>query len=230
MINVILIAPPAAGKGTQAELLEEKYKIPHISTGDLLRNEQNKNSKYAKEIKTAIDKGLFVDDKIVIDLLINRIKSPDCNYGYILDGFPRNIKQAKLYSNFLEQNKDIIEIVILINLDKETAKLRINNRLSCSNCGRVYNLMVDELKPIKDNTCDNCGQMLNKRNDDKNETYDIRYNEYILDTEPIINYYKEKGILYKVDGNKEIKYISQQIEDIIDKKAGNICEKEHKKC
>ena len=216
MRNIILIAPPAAGKGTQAELLEQKYNIPHISTGDLLRNEINNDSDLSKKIKESIDNGLFVEDKIVLELLDKRINNEDCNKGYILDGFPRTLNQAILYNENLEKNNQKA-IAILINLDKEVAKSRINSRLSCSNCGRVYNLNDSSLKPSKQNICDNCGSSLTKRKDDNEETYEIRYNEYVEDTEPIINYYQEKNFLYIVDGNKNVDSIQNQIINILNK-------------
>ena len=216
MRNIILIAPPAAGKGTQAELLEQKYNIPHISTGDLLRNEINNDSDLSKKIKESIDNGLFVEDKIVLELLDKRINNEDCNKGYILDGFPRTLNQAILYNDYLEKNNQKA-IAILINLDKEVAKSRINSRLSCSNCGRVYNLNDSSLKPSKQNICDNCGSSLTKRKDDNEETYEIRYNEYVEDTEPIINYYQEKNFLYIVDGNKNVDSIQNQIINILNK-------------
>lgn len=215
MMNIILIAPPAAGKGTQAEMLEEKYNIPHISTGDLLRNAIQNKDKFSIEIKNAIDNGLFVSDQIVVDLLINRIQQNDCKNGYILDGFPRNLSQAKLYNEYLETTNKKLGIVILINLDKEIAKIRINNRLSCGNCGKVYNLSNDNLKPFNDGICDNCGYKLIKRKDDNIDTYEIRYKEYVTDTEPIINYYRSKGNLFVVDGNVEAKIIQNRIIDII---------------
>ena len=165
MRNIILIAPPAAGKGTQAKLLEEKYNIPHISTGDLLRNEINSNSNLANEIKHLIENGLFVGDDIVLKLVINRIKQEDCKNGYILDGFPRNINQAKLYDDYLKQNSEPSAIAILINLSKEIAQLRIENRISCSKCGRIYNLNDEKLKPLKADICDYCGNSLSKRKD-----------------------------------------------------------------
>lgn len=214
MKNIILVAPPAAGKGTQAELLESKYNIPHISTGDLLRCAIEKKDKNAQEIKSLIDKGLFVSDEIVLNLLSNRIEEEDCKNGYILDGFPRTLNQAKLYNNYLEKNSHRV-IVILIDLDKEIAKDRINNRISCSNCGRVYNLSNKSLSPKEMGICDNCGEKISKRKDDNSETYEIRYNEYVKDTEPIINYYREKGYLYVVDGNNDTEVINQQIIKII---------------
>lgn len=217
MMNIILIAPPAAGKGTQAEMLEETFNIPHISTGDLLRNAIQNNDKYAKQIQETIDKGLFVKDEIVLDLLIKRIEENDCIEGYILDGFPRNLYQAKLYDEYLKKNNKQLGIVILINLDKDQAKKRINNRLSCANCGRVYNIDKIDLKPKIDGICDNCGSKLQKRKDDNIGTYEIRYNEYIKDTEPIIEYYHSNGNIYYVDGNVDIKSVYNSIIDIIKK-------------
>ncbi len=219
MRNIILIAPPAAGKGTQAELLESKYNIPHISTGDLLRCAIEKNDDNAKKIKSLIDKGLFVSDEIVLKLLSNRIEEDDCKNGYILDGFPRTLNQAELYNNYLEKNNKNKVIAILIDLDKEIAKERINNRISCSNCGRVYNLSNEKLRPKNPDICDNCGEKISKRKDDNSKTYEIRYNEYVKDTEPIINYYREKGILNIVDGNNDTEIIFQQIINIIDKNS-----------
>ena len=217
MKSIILIAPPAAGKGTQAELLEEKYNIPHISTGDLLRNAIQENKSYSLEIKKMIDNGQFVSDNIVFELLKKRIEKEDCKSGYILDGFPRNITQAELYNQYLSSMDKDLGIAILIDLDKEEAKSRINGRISCQNCGRVYNLNFDKLKPIIEGKCDCCGSDLIKRNDDNEATYEIRYNEYVNDTEPIINYYQDKEILYIVDGNKGKEGIYQQILDILNK-------------
>ena len=215
MKNIILIAPPAAGKGTQADLLENRYDIPHISTGDLLRNKISNNSEYSEIIKKTIDDGNLVNDELVLELVNERIAQSDCQNGYILDGFPRNMAQAYLYEKALELCGKNLGIVILINLDKEIAKSRISGRLSCPMCGKVYNNNIDELKPKNVNLCDNCNIMLNKRNDDNDETYDIRYNEYIVDTEPLIDYYQKKGILYIVDGNLNKNEIQNQIIDIL---------------
>ena len=217
MRNIILIAPPAAGKGTQAKLIEKKYNIPHISTGDLLRNEIEKNNNLSLEIQNLIDNGQFVSDKIVLELLISRINLEDCSKGYILDGFPRNLKQAQMYDKYLEKNNQKKEIVILINISKELGQSRIGNRIICSKCGKVYNLNSEKLKPQNNEICDNCGNKLKRRKDDNNETYEIRYNKYVEDTEPIINYYQQKNILHIVDGNADVETIYHQIKDIINK-------------
>jgi len=215
MRNIILIAPPAAGKGTQAKLLEKKYNLPHISTGDLLRIEIEKNNSLSQEIQNLIDKGQFVSDEIVLLLVTNRINLKDCENGYILDGFPRNLNQAKLYDEYLKKNHIDNEIVIVINLNKEIAQSRISNRIICSKCGKVYNLNNKKLKPQNIDICDNCGTKLKRRKDDNNETYEVRYNKYVEDTEPIINYYQHKNILHIVDGNADVDTVYHQILDIV---------------
>ena len=215
MKSIILIAPPAAGKGTQAELLKQLYNIPHISTGDLLRNSLKEGNIYSSKIEKMIDEGMFVDDNIVLELVKNRINDQDCQNGYILDGFPRNILQAQLYSQYLKSSNIDLGIAILINLDKEEAKSRIKGRVYCPKCDRIYNLNNNKLKPINGNKCDFCGEELIRRDDDNEETYEIRYNEYINNTQPIVDYYRQNGILYNVDGNCGIDDLHQQIVSVL---------------
>ena len=198
MIDLILIAPPAAGKGTQAKLLEKKYNIPHISTGDILRNIVAKKGLYSKTIEEAINKGKFVDDRIVFNLVIDRLESDDCKDGCILDGFPRTVKQAELFDKYLEKKGYNNCVVILIELSKEE-----------------YNLNFDSLKPKVADKCDDCGFELIKRQDDNIETYEIRYNKYVEDTEPVINYYRQKGILHIVNGSIDKSLIYKDIEQIV---------------
>ena len=217
MMNLILIAPPAAGKGTQAKLIEKEYNIPHISTGDILRSIVANGGLYADKIEEALNNGKFVDDKVVFNLVIDRLESNDCKNGYILDGFPRTVLQAKMFDKYLYKKKYNNCIVVLIDLNKEDAKLRVSNRISCTKCGRVYNMNFDNLKPKIDGKCDDCGSKLAKRKDDNSETYEIRYNEYVKDTEPVINYYQQKGILHVVDGNKDKHLIYDEIQQIINK-------------
>lgn len=201
MKSIIFIAPPAAGKGTHSMLVKEEYNIPSISTGDLLRAARNDNSSIGEEIRKAQDAGLLVADEIVIELLKQRLKQEDCYNGYILDGFPRNIEQAKAYDELLQEINKELGFVIYIDVDKELAKKRTLGRLSCSNCGSVYNDMIDESKPKNNGYCDKCNSALSKRSDDTEETFDIRFDTYIEQTKPLIDYYKDKGVLYTVDGS-----------------------------
>ena len=198
MKNIIFIAPPAAGKGTQSMLLCEKYHIPHISTGDLLRLAAQNDDERGNYIKDQMFSGNFVSDDIIMELITERISCDDCVSGYVLDGFPRDINQAILYDQVLEQlNKDI-GIVIYIDIDEEEAMKRILGRVSCSNCGFVYNEFFESTKPKLDGVCDHCGSSLVKRMDDNEETFHHRFQTYLEKTEPLIAYYKDKGILRNV--------------------------------
>ena len=186
MKNIIFIAPPAAGKGTQAKLVSEEYNIPHISTGDLLREEANKDTPLGRTIKNDMEKGNLVSDEVITTLLKNRITLSDCNNGYILDGYPRNISQAKTYNELLNELNFSLPVVIFFNIDKERALKRTLSRIICPNCGSSYNLLVDELKPKKENICDRCLHELKTRNDDTEEVFNnpIAYGpEKVISTE-----------------------------------------------
>lgn len=215
MKNIILIAAPAAGKGTEASLIKEEFNIPHISTGDLLRNVTKSTDSKFEKIKEILASGKLVNDDIVLELIKDRISKEDCNNGYILDGFPRNIEQAKSYDKILNDlNKDL-GIVVVIDIDKEIAKSRISGRVSCSKCGKVYNINNEEMKPKQYGICDTCNSELVKRSDDNEETYEERYNSYVEKTEPLINYYEQKGVLYHVDGSISKDNTHTQIKKIL---------------
>lgn len=215
MKSIIFIAPPAAGKGTQSTLVEEKYGIPHISTGDLLRGARTANDQRAKMIADLQDKGLLVPDEIVLELLKERLAQEDCENGYILDGFPRNLSQAEAYEEILSALQLPLGNVILLELDKETAKRRINGRLTCPKCGAIYNREAEESKPKVDGYCDNCHVELKHRSDDTAETYDVRYDSYIKDTAPLIDYYEQKGVLFRIDSSIGKTRVFEEIEKII---------------
>jgi adenylate kinase len=199
MKNIIFIAPPAAGKGTQSKLVSEEYNIPHISTGDLLREEIAKGTSLGKSIKEDMEKGNLVSDEVITTLLKNRITSDDCKNGYILDGYPRNITQAKIYNELLEELGYDKGVVIFFDIDKERALKRTLSRIICSNCGSSYNLLVEELKPKKENICDRCGTELNTRKDDTEEVFIHRFDTYINSTKDLIDYYNELGLLHKIE-------------------------------
>lgn len=205
MRNVILIAPPAAGKGTQAKLIASTYNIPHISTGDLLRKEINDQSEIGLQVKAVLDSGKLVSDDIVLKLLENRIIESDCLNGYILDGFPRTLVQAENYLNLVEKLNYPLGDVIYINLPKEEARKRIVGRLSCSNCGAIYNDQFEDMKPINFETCDKCGKHLTKRADDTDQVFNERFKTYEDQTLPLIAFFTSKGTLFTVNSgiNKE---------------------------
>ena len=198
MKNIIFIAPPAAGKGTQSKLVSEEYNIPHISTGDLLREEAAKKTKLGKQIKEDMEKGNLVSDEIITTLLKNRITASDAKKGYILDGYPRTLTQAEIYNDLLQELGYDKGVVIFFDIDKERALKRTLSRIVCSNCGSSYNLLVEELKPKKENICDRCGHELNTRSDDNEETFIHRFDTYINSTKDLIDYYKKLGLLHTI--------------------------------
>lgn len=216
MKNIIFIAPPAAGKGTQAKLLSAKYNIAHISTGDLLREEINKQTEIGKSIKKDLEQGNLVSNEVITSLLKNRITKLDCQNGYILDGYPRNLEQAKKYDNLLEELKLDKGIVIYFNIDKNLALERTLSRIICPNCGTSYNLLIENLKPLKDNICDKCNHELQIRKDDTKEVFIHRFDTYINSTKDLIEYYKNKELLYEIEvSNKDVDTIFKEVKEIL---------------
>lgn len=217
-MNIILIAPPAAGKGTQAKILKEKYNLAHISTGDLLRDAANREDELGKELKQVLASGNLVNDELVLKLLEKRIQEDDCKNGYILDGFPRNVDQAIKYDKILETiNKDI-GYVFLLEVDRDILLERITGRRICKNCGSIYNVNIKSSKPEKDSICDKCNGELYQRSDDNEESFTNRYNEYINKTEPLIDYYDNKKCLYRINALDSKENILKQIESVLEKR------------
>ena len=218
MKNIIFIAPPAAGKGTQSKLVSEQYNIPHIGTGDLLREARNANNERAKIIIDMQDKGALVPDSIVLELLEERIKKDDCRNGYILDGYPRNVAQAESYNKLLNELNMDLGVVIYLDIDKDLALDRTISRITCPKCGASYNLKIDSLKPSTEDICDKCGSELQKRSDDNEETFIKRFDTYINSTKDLIEYYNNKNVLkeIKVTEEKSAQDIFNEIKNLID--------------
>lgn len=218
MMNIILIAPPAAGKGTQAKLISEKYNIPHISTGDLLRDEIKKETTLGLKLKEIMDKGDLIDDATILNLLKKRLSSFDCSNGYILDGYPRNISQAIEYEKLINKlNRDIGK-VIYFDIDKTLALKRTISRIVCPDCGTSYNLLVDDLRPKKDGVCDKCGCYLKARDDDNEKVFLNRFETFITKTNSLKDFYQRKGILYiiNIDKNKSVNDIFNEIIEVLE--------------
>jgi len=217
MKNIIFIAPPAAGKGTHAKLLSEKYNIPHISTGDLLREEASKPTELGLKIKNIMESGALVSTDVITDLLKNRLVESDCNNGYILDGYPRSIEQALAYESLLDSINKELGVVIFLDISRDLAMKRALSRVVCSNCGTSYNLIVEELKPKKENICDKCDFELKVRNDDNEKTFINRFNTYVEKTQSLIDYYKNKGVLevVRVEEQMTALEIFSNIEEIV---------------
>lgn len=215
MKNVILIAAPAAGKGTEAALLKEQYNMPHISTGDILREKAKEDSELGRDINYKINNGVFVSDELIIEILKDRIQNKDCDNGYILDGFPRNVAQAEAYSLMLKELGKDLGVVIVLDIDKNLAASRIAGRISCPDCKEVYNTSNDEMKPKTEGICDKCGAELVKRADDNEETYMDRYNTYMEKTSPLIDFYEKQGVVYHVNSNNGREETHSQVVKIL---------------
>ena len=208
MKNIIFIAPPAAGKGTQSNMLKEKFGYNHISTGDMLREAINSGSEIGTEVKNIIDKGELVSDDLIIKLVKDKLTSLK-GKPFILDGFPRTLNQAESLDKILTDDY----IVIYLDLDESEAINRITGRLTC-NCGKSYNVNIDKLKPKVDGICDNCGSILIKRDDDNVESFKVRFKTFLDNTDSILKYYEDKEKLIKIDVNKDVQGIFESILEV----------------
>ncbi len=191
-MRIVLLGPPGAGKGTFAKYFSRKYCIPHISTGDIFRAEIEKGTELGRKAKEYVEKGLLVPDEIVIAIVRKRLEEPDTEKGFILDGFPRTIVQARALEEFA-----VIDAAVYIYVPMEVAVERLSSRYVCPKCGRVYNLKFNP--PKNDLVCDDDGTPLVRRKDDEPEVIRRRYEVYYQTFQPIIDYYMEKGILIKID-------------------------------
>lgn len=212
MKNIIFLAPIAAGKGTQSELLKKKYDYVHISTGDMFREIIASGSRLGEEVKNIINSGKLIDDELTIKLVSDKL---DDNIGkpFILDGFPRNQFQAKILNKMLNERK-IDYVVIYLDLAESVAMKRTLGRLVC-NCGMSYNLNIDELKPKLENICDKCGEGLKKRDEDSEETFKIRYQNLMNNLNPVLDIYRDLHKLSVIDANREVEDIFKSIEEVI---------------
>ncbi len=212
MENVVFIAPPAAGKGTHSNSLKEKYGYIHISTGDLLRSEISKETEIGKEVKAVMDAGNLVSDDIIIKLLEDNLKNI-IGKPFVLDGFPRTLNQAqKLTEIFNKMN--IGYEVIFLSIAQEEAMKRTLGRVVC-NCGKTYNIYEETLKPKVEGICDVCGSKLVKRDDDNEESFKIRFNTFLKNNEPILDYYKGLNKLNIVNVNRDRKFVFEDVEEVI---------------
>ncbi|MBC8526150.1 MAG: adenylate kinase [Candidatus Cloacimonetes bacterium] len=215
---IVLLGPPGAGKGTQAKLMKEKFHIPHISTGDILRDAIKSHTKLGQEANTFMHKGQLVPDDIVFGLIRHRLAEPDCKNGLVFDGFPRNLKQAKMLMN-LEYISDFVNfIAILIDIADDEVVRRLSNRRYCPNCNSIFNLIYKIPQKMENGLyfCDNCGTELVIRNDDKVETIKNRLKIYHNSVKPMLDFFKKLSVLHIVNGvtshsevfNKILKIIS----------------------
>ena len=206
-MKIVLLGAPGAGKGTQAEVLSKRLNIPTISTGNIIREALKSGSDIGIKAKAFVDKGQLVPDEVVIGIVKERINRDDCKNGYILDGFPRTIYQAEALHNMN------IEIDKVVNIDVSDSLIykRMLGRRICKDCGATYNVNTEERKPKINNVCDKCTGTLIQRTDDSKETVKERLDVYYSQTEPLVNYYKDKGKLLTIDGEKSLEEITDKI-------------------
>lgn len=215
-MRLILLGPPGAGKGTQAQRIVEKHGIPQLSTGDMLRAAVSAGTEVGKRAKAVMDAGKLVSDEIVIAIVSERIDAPDCANGFILDGFPRTLVQADATEAMLSSKDLDLSAVIEIRVDDEILADRIAGRYTCANCGAGYH--DENLKPKVDGVCDKCGSThFKRRPDDNRETVRTRLQAYYKETSPLIGYYHAKGKLHSVDGMGEIDAVTGEIEAVLAK-------------
>lgn len=210
-MNIILLGPPGAGKGTQAKLLEEKRSLVHLSTGDMLREAIASGSSLGKQVKEIVESGALVPDAIIIQMIAERISASDCAKGFILDGFPRTVRQAEALDAMLAKKSWKIDHVVELAVDDEALVQRISGRFSCVKCGAGYH---DTFKqPKVDGVCDVCGgREFSRRKDDTPETVKARLEAYHAQTAPILPYYRKQAVLRTVDGMADFESVATQIQ------------------
>jgi adenylate kinase len=212
-MRLVLLGAPGAGKGTQAKKLVEKYGLPQISTGDLLRAAVASGTPLGKEAKSYMDKGELVPDTVVLGMVEERIKQDDCKEGFILDGFPRNVAQAQALDKMLASLNMPLTAALSVDVPFEDLMKRLTGRRTCKACGQMYNVYFTP--PKKDGSCDKCGGELFQRDDDKEDTIKKRLEVYNAQTAPLIDYYGKKGILKSVAGTGSINDIFKKVCDAL---------------
>ncbi|HHP50894.1 MAG TPA: adenylate kinase [Moorella mulderi] len=208
-MRLILLGPPGAGKGTQASVLSGLLGVPHISTGDIFRRAIQEGTPLGKKVEAYLKSGGLVPDELTVEIVKERLSQPDCQRGFLLDGFPRTIPQAQALDAWLEARGEKLDAVINLQVSEEELMARLTGRRICPQCGATYHLKYDP--PQRDEICDRCGSPLIQREDDRPETVSKRLATYRQQTQPLINYYKERNLLKGVDGNGDIQEVTQSI-------------------
>ena len=211
-MKIIMLGAPGAGKGTQAKMIADKYGVPHISTGDIFRANIKNGTELGMEAKKYMDQGL-VPDELTVRILLDRVAQDDCKNGYVLDGFPRTIPQAEVLDSELTKLGDHIDYAINVDVPDENIVKRMSGRRACLTCGATYH--IEHVPPKKEGICDVCGSELVLRDDDKPETVKNRLNVYHEQTQPLIDFYTEKGVLKTVDGTVPMEEVFAAITAIL---------------
>ncbi len=214
-MKIIMLGAPGAGKGTQAKQIADKYSIPHISTGDIFRANIKNGTDLGKKAKEYMDQGLLVPDELTCDLVMDRIQQDDCSKGFILDGFPRTIPQAEALTAALDKINQTMDFAVDVDVPDENIVNRMSGRRACLNCGATYHIVSIPTKV--EGICDRCGNEVVLRADDAPETVQKRLNVYHEQTQPLIEYYSNQGILKSVDGTQPMDKVFADIIDILEK-------------
>lgn len=215
ILNIVLLGPPGAGKGTQAKMIVAKYSIPHISTGDIFRKHISEGLPLGKKAQSCMDMGLLVPDEVTIDMVLERLQEQDCKNGFLLDGFPRTLKQAFALDNYLDANDDRVSVVLLVDVPRENIVNRMAGRRVCKKCGGTYHIIHNP--PMIKGVCDVCKSNLVQRIDDQEETVKERLMVYDNETNPIIKYYNNLEYLVEIDGTQDIEDVFIDIFDVLGK-------------
>lgn len=207
--KVVFLGAPGTGKGTQAKKLSSKYGLPHISTGDILRNAVKKGTELGLKAKAIMDRGDLVPDEVILGIVKNRLVNPDCAKGFLLDGFPRTLAQAEAFDKW-----DSVNCAIQIDVPDDVLVKRLVLRRTCPSCGAMYHLEYQP--PAMEGVCDKCGTALVQREDDRENVVKSRFKVYMEKTEPLIGYYRKKDVLHKVDGNRNAETVFSEIVQIVE--------------
>lgn len=212
-MNILFMGPPGAGKGTQAERIVEEFGVPHISTGDAFRLAMKENTPLGQKAKEYVDKGLLVPDEVTNGIVRERLSLPDCEAGFLLDGYPRTLAQAEALDQMLADMGRKIDHVINLKVDRSLLLARLTGRRICKSCGSTYHVMFNP--PKQEGVCDKCGGELYQRSDDTEEKVGTRLDEYTSKTAPLLEYYGTKGLLREVDGEKDIDAVTADIGSLL---------------
>ncbi|MBW3016879.1 adenylate kinase [Candidatus Woesearchaeota archaeon] len=213
-MNIVMLGAPGAGKGTYAQKINAKYGMPVISTGDIFRAEMANKTELGKKITQVMESGQLVPDELTNQVVKKKLML--MKKGFILDGYPRTVPQAEFLDDVMKEKDEKVDFVLYVDTPKDLIVERLSGRLSCKNCGAVYN--IPNLPPKIKGVCDKCGKALYQREDDKPEMIEKRFDTYQKETEPVINFYEEKGILHTIDGNQELKKALADIFEILGNK------------
>jgi adenylate kinase len=214
-MNILIMGPAGAGKGTMSDLILKEYDIPHISTGDMLRENVRNNTELGKEAKSYMDAGKLVPDDVINAMVEKRLQEPDCQKGYLLDGFPRTLVQAEAFEKIENNIGKPVESVIALEVGFDTLVERITGRRICPKCGAIYH--TQNHPPKVEGICDNCGSELNQRKDDTVEQLKVRMDEYEKSTKPVIDFYAKRGVVTNIDASKESKLVFEQVKETLSK-------------